>query len=147
MWSSNQLRLLFRYTKMIVLVFSVFSMAGCNDEDDNSYEDIIKENITINNTDTFLYDLGGFGDEESASIQKQAMHFELSALNRDSYTGNITFTYKPKIDFTGTDYLEILAARGSDGASANSRLTLVKLSFRVTDKNALFLSELGQPNN
>ena len=48
---SNQLRLLIRNAKMIVLVFSVFSMAGCNDEDedDNSYKDIIKENITIVN--------------------------------------------------------------------------------------------------
>ena len=132
---------------MLVLVLFVFSMAGCNDEDDNSYEDIIKENITINNTDTFLYDLGGFGDEEGAHIQKQAMHFELSALNRDSYTGNITFTYKPRIGFTGTDYVEILAARGSDGASANSRLTLVILSFRVTDKNALLFNDKGQMHN
>lgn len=113
-------------------MFVVFCMTGCGDEGDNDYDEIIKEDVSIKNTDTYLYDLGSFGDEESASIQKQAKHFEISELNREAYTGKIIYTYKPKAGFTGTDYVEILTGRGSDGASANNILYLIRINIKIS---------------
>lgn len=94
------------------------------------------ERISINSTirlnNSYEYELGGFGDEEGATITKQASHFSLSALERLS-AGNIIYNYTPSINFVGTDEIEIRSARGSNGASANNKIILTTIKITVTN--------------
>ncbi len=105
--------------------------SSCSDDDTNT--EVIAENVVISNTESFTYNLGGFGDEEGASIRTQAGHFEVSELERDFNSGQVIYTYQPLAGYVGTDFVEISAARGSDGASANTEITLVKITFNIRE--------------
>lgn len=99
-------------------------LSACDKENTSKQE----VNKTISKNDTLKYDLGGFGDEEGASIQQQAAHFETSELARASH---VTYYYKAEAGFTGQDYVELRSARGSDGASPNTDIVITKLSITV----------------
>jgi hypothetical protein len=98
-----------------------------------SNTDVSSQNIsqTIKANQAFEYDLGNFGDEEGATISKQATHFFISSPDRQLNTGKIIYTYQPVIGFTGTDEVELKSARGSNGADPNNKIIYTTIKFTV----------------
>ncbi|MGI8950402.1 MAG: hypothetical protein ACR2FN_02345 [Chitinophagaceae bacterium] len=88
-------------------------------------------NVTIKSNETYQYNLGAFGDEEGANITRQAQHYEISSLKRDSDFVTINYEYKPSLNYVGTDDVELKSARGSDGASANNKIIITTIKFVI----------------
>lgn len=117
--------------KIILSLLCIWFLGSCSNDDGNN--NIIKtENSTISNSDTYTYNLGSFGFEEGANFQKQAKNFEISELVRTGLKSEIIYKYKAKVNFIGTDYVEIWAGRGSDGASPNTNVKIIKIIITVT---------------
>lgn len=97
---------------------------------------VIHENdydVVVKSTETYRQNLNISGDEDGAVIIKQATHFEISELKRDSTTNwSVVYFYKPEAGFTGTDSVNIETNTGSNGASAGIKDTL-KIVFLVTN--------------
>ncbi|MBA2407173.1 MAG: hypothetical protein H0V65_04155 [Chitinophagales bacterium] len=91
----------------------------------------ITETIRVNQS--YQFDLGSFGDEEGASISKQANHFSISSVDREVNTGKVIYKYTPATNFVGTDEVEIKSARGSNGSSPNNKIILTTMKFTVTN--------------
>jgi len=120
----------FAITTVLMMVFTFF--ISCSSDDNQSDGEIIKVAATISTSEIYTYNLGSFGDEEGASIEKQAENFEISKLERNFPSGEIIYTYKPKSGFVGTDYVELKISRGSTGASPNTNISILKLTIKVT---------------
>ena len=120
----------FAITTVLMMVFTFF--ISCNSDDNQSDGEIIKVAATISTSEIYTYNLGSFGDEEGAAIEKQAENFEISKLERNFPSGEIIYTYKPKSGFVGTDYVELKISRGSTGASPNTNISILKLTIKVT---------------
>lgn len=108
-------------------------LSSCSKSDDDIKTKEIKINVIINNSNTYEYHLGGFGDEEGAEIQIQAAHFEISKLVEYSDDRQTLYRYKPASGYIGQDYVEIISERGSDGVSPNNKITLLKISFNILE--------------
>ena len=117
--------------KIILSLLCIWFLGSCSNDDGNNNE-IKTENSTISNSDTYTYNLGSFGFEEGANFQKQAKNFEISELVRTGLKSEIIYKYKAKVNFIGTDYVEIWAGRGSDGASPNTNVKIIKIIITVT---------------
>lgn len=117
--------------KIILSLLCIWFLGSCSN-DDGSNNEIKTENSTIPNSDTYTYNLGSFGFEEGANFQKQAKNFEISELVRTGLKSEIIYKYKAKVNFIGTDYVEIWAGRGSDGASPNTNVKIIKINITVT---------------
>ena len=117
--------------KIILSLLCIWFLGSCSNDDGNNNE-IKTENSTISNSDTYTYNLGSFGFEEGANFQKQAKNFEISELVRTGLKSEIIYKYKAKVNFIGTDYVEIWAGRGSDGASPNTNVKIIKINITVT---------------
>jgi hypothetical protein len=120
----------FAITTVLMMVFTFF--ISCSSDDNQSDGEIIKVAATISTSEIYTYNLGSFGDEEGATIEKQAENFEISKLERNFPSGEIIYTYKPKSGFVGTDYVELKISRGSTGASPNTNISILKLTIKVT---------------
>jgi hypothetical protein len=88
--------------------------------------------VSIKSNQTYQYDLGSFGDEEGASISRQASHFQVSKTERVNYV-KIIYTFTPTQNYVGTDEVELKAERGSDGASPNKDITIFVIKFKITN--------------
>jgi hypothetical protein len=119
----------FALTTILLMVFSCF--INCSSDDNQSDGEIIKVTASISTSEIYTYNLGSFGDEEGASIEKQAENFEISKLERNFPSGEIIYTYKPKSGFVGTDYVELKTSRGSSGASPNTNISILKITIKV----------------
>ena len=117
--------------KIILSLLCIWFLGSCSNDDGNNNE-IKTENSTISNSDTYTYNLGSFGFEEGANFQKQAKNFEISELVRTGLKSEIIYKYKAMLNFIGTDYVEIWAGRGSDGASPNTNVKIIKIIITVT---------------
>jgi len=71
--------------------------------------------------DTLKINLGNFGDEEGATISQIPVHAKLSRLVREFNSGSIVYQYLPEYGYTGTEIVEIVLNKGSDGASAGRK--------------------------
>lgn len=91
------------------------------------------DSVTISNTDTLKYSLGHFGDEEGATIEKQPKHALLSRMTSHTNSGEYFYLYLSDSSFTGSDYVELRSARGSDGESPNRDVIITKLTINVTE--------------
>ncbi|MEQ8416308.1 MAG: hypothetical protein RIB71_17640 [Imperialibacter sp.] len=91
------------------------------------------DSVTIAHGDTLKYSLGGFGDEEGATIEKQPKHALFSDMKVINDWGEYIYLYLPDSDYIGSDYVELRSARGSDGASKNRDVIITKLSIEVTE--------------
>ncbi|WP_339813979.1 hypothetical protein [uncultured Imperialibacter sp.] len=91
------------------------------------------ESVTVAHGDTLKYSLGGFGDEEGATIEKQPQHAQFSDLDRRGDSGEMIYLYVAESDYLGADYVELRSARGSDGASKNRDVIITKLNIEVTE--------------
>lgn len=103
---------------------------GCKKDDSKNSIKTINVSIKINQT--YQYDLGSFGDEEGASITKQASHFLISKTERVIESGKILYTYVPQLNYDGSDEVEIKAERGSDGASPSTDIITLVIKFTIT---------------
>lgn len=119
----------FALTTILLMVFSCF--ISCSSDDNQSDGEIIKVTATISTSEIYTYNLGSFGDEEGAYIEKQAENFEISKLERNFPSGEIIYTYKPKSGFIGTDYVELKISKGSTGASLNTNISILKITIKV----------------
>jgi hypothetical protein len=90
-------------------------------------------NVSLRNTDTFEYPTVG-GDEEGATISKQATHHSISEIRRDAETNWIAvYVYRPAAGFVGSDHAEIEVHTGSDGASPTTHIRTVIFRFEIHD--------------
>src|SRR5699024_2372871 len=111
--------------------FLFFIFYGCQHITDSSISKEIEE-ANIRSTETFEYHTALSGDEEGAEIIQQAAHYEISKIMRDSTTRwEAVYTYKPKVAFKGTDYVEIKLETGSDGTSQNPRTKIIRIAITV----------------
>lgn len=105
---------------------------GC--KDDNSITQFSNGGITveIKNLETYKYQTVS-GDEEGAIIKVQAEHFDISEIKRNTETNfAAVYTYKPKSNFVGHDYVVLETQIGSDGASASTEIKTIKINFVVS---------------
>ena len=91
----------------------------------------ITANIKMNQA--YEFDLGNFGDEEGATITKQAGYFTTSLVYRESNTGKITYKYTPANNFVGVDEVKIKSVRGSSGASVGDKIINTTIKITVTN--------------
>lgn len=119
-------------TFVVVLpIIFVFHFYGC--KDDNSITHFSNGGITveIKNSETYEYQMVS-GDEEGATIKVQAEHYDISEIRRNSKTNYVVvYTYKPKSNFVGYDYVELEIQKGSDGASASTEIRTIKINIIV----------------
>ena len=59
--------------------------------------------------------LGTFNNDQSASFKVQAQHYQISRIERNQDTGEITYLYQPQQGYVGEDYVEILAPTDRKG--------------------------------
>ncbi len=119
---------------LYLTIFTGISTISQSCKKNRTNEPIIKtitESLSVNQS--YQFDLGSFGDEEGASISRQANHFSTSLVEWEFNTGKIIYKYVPAINFVGTDEVEIKSARGSNGASPNNKILLTKIKFIVTN--------------
>lgn len=113
---------------LISLIFVFIIILSCEEINPGMNE---QKEFTIKNSETFLYDLKISGDEEGATIKKQALHHEISELSRDSSTNwSVVYKYIPEKDYIGSDYVEIETCTGGTGISC-SDIGLIKISFNI----------------
>ena len=122
--------------KKTLLHFSIisclfFSIQSC--KKDTSIQDSETINVTIRSNEDYSFALGKFGDEEGATIDRQAMHYEISSIIRNPDFVNVTYKYKPSLNYVGTDEVELRSARGSDGASPNDKIIITTIKFTITN--------------
>lgn len=87
--------------------------------------------VNLKANETYQFDLGNFGDEEGASISKQATNYSVSTVEREINTGKVIYKYAPATNFTGTDEVQIKSERGSDGASPNNNISYMTIKFII----------------
>ncbi len=117
---------------LFILFLIIILFYGC--KNDNSVMPISEGdiNVTLKNYETYEYPTVG-GDEEGAIIKTQARHFETSEIKRNSSTNYVAvYIYKPKLNYVGTDFVEIEIRKGSDGASPPTEIKTIKINFIVT---------------
>lgn len=119
---------------LLIGLATLFSSCKKDSDDpnpDTSYPKSQEINVKIMNNETYLFDLGIFGDEEGVSISKQATHFSESTVERETNTGKVVYKYTPATNFVGTDEVQIKSERGSDGASPNTKIIYTTIKFTV----------------
>jgi hypothetical protein len=118
--------------KWILLYSILIVVANCH-QDASILEpknDIIK--VHIQNSETYQRKLGVSGDEEGATIRKQALQFQTSKILRNSDTNwEAVYIYQPKENYRGIDYVEIELSGGSDGASPPTNKAVIKIQFII----------------
>ena len=119
--------------KVYILLTIIGLLCSCSNDDDNIKTREIEINVIIDNSSTYEYYIGGFGDEEGAEIQIQAAHFERSEIVDYINDRRVDYIYKPTSGYVGNDYVEIKAERGSDGTSPNNRIILLKITFNILE--------------
>ncbi|MCP4604129.1 MAG: hypothetical protein GY847_27010 [Proteobacteria bacterium] len=116
---------------LILLLATVVVLISC---DDDQSEDQISVDAQIKNTGIYEYRTGISGDEEGATITKQAQNYEISELVRDASTQfEIVYRYKPKEKFVGFEEVNIRTEQGSDGASPSDVFTTITLRITVAE--------------
>ena len=105
---------------------------SCKKEDTNPDTGTIVS-VTIKANQSYSYNLGSFGDEEGASINRHPMHYQVSSLERTLIWGQIYYRYQPALNYTGTDEVVIRSERGSNGASPNDSITITTIRFTISN--------------
>ncbi len=113
-----------------VIIFALI-FASCGNDNTTSSESQNIIDFTISNSEIFLYDLEFSGDEEGASIIKQAQNMEISELFRDENRGmTIVYRCKPNSGYTGVDYVEIETCRGGVGIIC-TQIDTIRIRFTI----------------
>lgn len=121
------MNLVMRTLSFAVLVLVV----ACNNDPVEARFDVYVE---ITNTEVYEYFIGDLGDEESVSITKQALHFEISDIFRVySPSFGWGYRYKAESGFVGIEEVTLRLEQGSDGGSPNTDFTDITFEITVTD--------------
>ena len=117
--------------KLSFIAICIFSITNCNKEE---MENVDREvDMTINNSDDYEMDLMISGDEEGATIQTQAQHFQKSELIRDSSTNwSVVYKYEPLPNYTGMDFVEIETCTGVETTGC-SNIEVVRINLIITN--------------
>ncbi len=115
--------------RILAVIFIIPLFISCTKNNGNIEERNMA--FTISHSDTLRYSLGSFGDEEGATIQLQAEHFQISELNRNGNSGEIVYQYKADSTFTGSDYVELKSTRGSNGESPGNFIIITKIIIDI----------------
>lgn len=86
--------------------------------------------IILKNTEKYQLNLGSFGDEEGPSIIEDALHAKSSKILGAPCEIRI-YEYISDSSYVGSDKVVIKNARGSDGASPNDEIELIKINFNI----------------
>jgi hypothetical protein len=120
----------------LIILMTIITIWSCDQDNDLNAENLTA--VELKNSDVYEYEIGISGDEEGALISKQAEHYEVSEIVRDSSTQwEAVYRYKPQENYAGNDYVEIETHRGSDGASPSTDIELIKIEFTVTDQKVI----------
>ena len=87
-------------------------------------------NATIKKNQSFQYNFGLIGIEDGLAISSQASHSDESMLSRDN-SDKIIYTYQPRLDYTGTDQVEITFSMSNGYSVVSTRKTIFK--FNITE--------------
>ncbi len=117
---------------LIILFGLTFYIQSCKKDSSSQpiYQSITQK---IKANQPYQFDLGNFGDEEAASISKQATNFSVSSVDNDINTGRAIYKYLPATNFIGKDEVEIKSARGSNGTTPNNKLIYTTIKFIITN--------------
>ena len=117
--------------KLSFIAICILSITNCNKEE---MENVDREvDMTINNSDDYGMDLMISGDEEGATIQTQAQHFQKSELIRDSSTNwSVVYKYEPLPNYAGMDFVEIETCTGGESTGC-SNVEIVRINFTITN--------------
>ena len=116
----------------LAILYFLVGVSSCK-KDKNPIIDNQVIKVTIHSSEDYYYDLGSYGKQERASITRQATHYQLSSMLRDSNSLNITYKYKPAQGYVGTDEVEIKSEKSSDGSTANDIVILTTIKFTVNN--------------
>jgi hypothetical protein len=115
--------------KIVLLVIITLTCWSCNKDD--SPESTTKIEVTITNTEEYIYDFNFSGDEEGASIITQAEHYQTSETYRDTVDFSVLYRYIPEPEYTGTEYVKIETCTGGNGTMCSDK-ALFEIYFTVT---------------
>ena len=109
------------------IMFGLAILTSCKKESqDNTKQQTITPNIKKN--ELFKYEFGLIGLEDNMFISQQANHFEKSELKRDN-TGRIIYTYKPSLNYVGTDEVEVSLGISNGATIINTIKSKIKLTI------------------
>lgn len=111
---------------IIMIIMLTGSLFSCEEE-------IVThvKNVTLKNTELFIFDLGIYGDEEGARIIRQARHYESSVIIRDASTSyNTVYQYKALVEYYGFDEVEIETCSGGEGIRCDNAERLI-IKFKI----------------
>jgi hypothetical protein len=97
-------------TLTIALVVSLLILSCKKDKAPEPAYQTINHSLKVNQS--YQFDLGNFGDEEGASITRQATNFSISSIDLDMTIRSVIYKYVTALDFVGTDEVVIRSARG-----------------------------------
>ena len=119
-------------TQSIILLLAGVLHLSCDSDNPVSSDSSLQ--ITLKNTEQYEYNTKIGGDEEGAKIITQANHYHRSEIVRDESTSwAAVYKYEPASGYTGRDYVEIETQTGSDGASPPNEISIIKITFFVTN--------------
>lgn len=114
--------------RIILFLIVCFSLISCVDlflDDDINYPDTGEPatfyEINVGNSSSGFGNnvvetsLGEYREDQSAGFKLQAQHYQISKLERNQDTGEITYIYQPKEGYFGEDYVEIFAPTDRNG--------------------------------
>jgi len=96
----------------------------------SSYNESGSVDTTIVANDTFLLSFGYFGDEEGIYINHFPEHAEACELLNRQWEERILL-YIPDSSFTGSDSLQLVTMRGSDGASESNDVDSIWIRLQI----------------
>lgn len=106
---------------------------ACNDLTEDPTQNASKIAVQLRNTDTYQYPTVG-GDEEGAVIAKQAAHYQVSEIRRDSSTNWVAvYFYQPQAGYLGNDYAELEIHTNSVGTPEHDKVTRLGFQFTITN--------------
>lgn len=118
------------FISLFVTVLLFFSF-GCQNATGPDINREIKE-VSVKSSEVFEFHTGISGIEELAKIKQQPEHYEISKIVRDSTTNwEAVYKYKPESGFKGIDYAVIKLGTGSNGASPNTHIEIIKIEITV----------------
>lgn len=116
---------LFNFLTILVLLTS----CSGNQEPMKTYNSL---DVNLTKNELYVYDTKNSGDEEGERIAKQANHYSVSEIIRDS-TFRLIYRYQPEQNYVGNDMVQLELSSGSDGASPSTHYEYITINFKIAE--------------